>query len=25
MGEFDHNVLNLLNDNAHVDVLQGHE
>ena len=25
MGEFDHNVLNLLNDTAHVDVLQGHE
>ena len=25
MGEFDHNVLNLLNDTAHVDVLKGHE
>lgn len=25
MEEFDHNVLNLLNDTAHVDVLQGHE
>ena len=24
MGEFDHNILNLLNDTAHVDVLQGH-
>ena len=22
--EFDHNILNLLNDTAHVDVLQGH-
>lgn len=25
MGEFDHNILNLLNDTAHVDTLQGHQ
>ena len=24
MGEYDHNILNLLNDTAHVELLQGH-